>query len=94
MISKLYKMTVTDTFRGHDGCFFIDARVADGVEVDGVMYASQFDGAFMTRSDDNRWHQTEAAAKIAAADEIERRLASIAAQAAKLREEAMETVAV
>ena len=85
---------MTDTFRSHDGCFFIDARVADGVEVDGVMYASQFDGAFMTRADGDRWHQTEAAAKLAAADEIERRLARVAAQAATLREEAMEPVAV
>ena len=94
MRSKLYKMTVTDNFRSHDGRFFIDARVADGVEVDGVMYASQFDGAFMTRADGDRWHQTEAAAKIAAAEEIEKRLASVTAQVAKLREEAMEKVAV
>jgi hypothetical protein len=48
----------------------------------------------MTRADGDEWHQTESVAKIAAAEEIEKRLASVAAQAAKLREEAMETVAV
>jgi hypothetical protein len=94
MSSKLYKMNVTDNFRSHDGRFFIDSRVADAVEVDGVLYASQFGGSFMTRADGDEWHQTESGAKIAAAEEIEKRLASVAAQAAKLREEAMETVAV
>jgi hypothetical protein len=94
MSSKLYKMNVTDNFRSHDGLFFIDARVADAVEVDDVMYASMFGGSFMTRADGDEWHQTESGAKIAAAEEIERRLAGIAAQAAKLREEAMEKVAV
>jgi hypothetical protein len=94
MSSKLYKMNVTDNFMSHDGRFFIDARVADAVDVDGVVYASMFGGSFMTRADGDEWHQTESGAKLAAADEIEKRLASIAAQVAKLREEAMEGVAV
>ena len=93
MGSKLYKLNVTDTFRSHDnGRFFIDARVADAVDVDGVVYASMFGGSFMTRADGDEWHQTESGAKLAAAEEIEKRLASIAAQVAKLREEAMEVV--
>lgn len=91
MTGKLYKLNVTDTFQGRDGRFFLDARVADAVDVEGVMYASMFDGSFMTRADDE-WHQTESGAKRAAAEEIEKRLASIAAQVAKLREDAMEPV--
>ena len=90
MASKLYKLNVTDTFRSHDGRFFIDARVADAVDVDGVVYASMFGGSFMTRADGDEWHQTESGAKLAAAEEIEKRLASIAAQVAKLRDDAME----
>jgi uncharacterized protein YciW len=93
MSEKLYKMTVTDNFRSHDGRFFIDSRVADAVDVDGVIYASMFGGSFMTRADGDEWHQTESGAKLAAAEEIEKRLASVTAQVAKLREEAMEKVA-
>lgn len=89
MGSKLYKHVVSDHFRGE---FFIDRRTADAVEVDGVVYASMFGGSFMTRADGDEWHQTESGAKLAAAEEIEKRLASIAAQVAKLREDAMEPV--
>lgn len=91
MIGKLYKLNVTDTFQSRDGRFYLDARVSDAVDVDGVIYASMYDGSFMTRADDE-WHQTESGAKLAAAEELEKRLASIAAQVAKLREQVMESV--
>ena len=87
-MAKLYKYVVSDNCRGE---FFIDRRTADAVDVDGVMYASMFDGLFMTKAG-GEWHQTESAAKNSAADEIEKRLASITAQVATLREDAMEPV--
>lgn len=89
MIEKLYRGTVSDYCR--DGEFFVDLSTADAVEVDGVLYASMFGGAYMTRAG-HEWHRTRAAARLAAADEIEKRLAGMTAQVAKLREEAMEGV--
>lgn len=89
MSGKLYKATLSDYCR--DGVFFVDVGTADAVEVDGVLYASMYDGAYMTRAGDN-WHRTRSAAMLVAADEIEKRLASMAAQVAKLREDAMEPV--
>lgn len=91
MDGKLYKLNVTDTFQSRDGRFFLDARVADAVDVEGVIYASMFDGSFMTRADDE-WHQTESGAKLAAAEKLEERLASIVAQVAKLRGEVLDSV--
>jgi hypothetical protein len=91
MSDKLYKGSVSDYFRG--GEFYVDLSTADAVDVDGVLYASMFGGSYMTRAGDE-WHRTRAGARLAAADEIEKRLASVTAQVAKLREEAMETVAV
>ena len=89
MSEKMYKGTVSDYFR--DGEFFVDLSTADAVEVDGVLYASMFGGAYMTRAG-AEWHRTRAGARLAAAEAIETRLASITAQVARLREEAMEKV--
>ena len=89
MSDKLYKGTVSEYCR--DGEFFVDLATADAVEVDGVLYASMFGGAYMTRAGDE-WHLTRSGARLAAAEEIEKRLASITAQVARLREEAMEKV--
>lgn len=89
MSEKMYKGTVSDYFR--DGEFFVDLSTADAVEVDGVLYASMFGGAYMTRAG-AEWHRTRAGARLAAAEAIETRLASITAQVAKLREDAMEPV--
>ena len=89
MNEKLYKGTASDYFR--DGGFYVDLSTADAVVVDGVLYASMFGGAYMTRAGDE-WHRTEAGARLAAAEAIEKRLASITAQVAKLREDAVEPV--
>lgn len=89
MREKLYRTNLTNFCR--DGEFSVVFDIADAVVIDGVLYASMYRGAYMTRAD-GEWHRTEAAAKLAAAEAIEKRLAGITAQVARLREEAMEPV--
>jgi hypothetical protein len=82
---KLYSANVIELL-GVEG-LFVNFRTAEAVEVNGRTYADTCgDGSFLYSGDG--WHATEAAARQEAAGKVEKIAALLAAQAAKLREEA------
>jgi hypothetical protein len=80
---KLYRIELSLSTR--DLYFRVDE--ANAIDVDGMLYADPHGGSLLVRAD-GKWHETRAAALIAAAEQMESSASRLIAQAAKLRGEA------
>lgn len=87
-MSRLYKLRVTDTPTA-DGGLLLKPECADAVEFNGVLYASYHGGLSLEKAE-GEWHRAMSEAWLSAAKKIEERAATLTAQAALMRMNAME----
>ena len=77
---KLYRADVYEQIKSEG--VFVHISTAEAVDVHGKLYASVGDSLY----GGNGWHETEAAAREQAAAKVESMAATLAAQAARIRE--------
>jgi hypothetical protein len=80
---KLYRIDLALSTRD----VYVRVDEAQAVDVDGMLYADPHGGSLLVRAD-GKWHDTRAAALLAAAEQMESSASRLIAQAANLRGEA------